>query len=307
MDQALKQRLVGATVLIVLGVVLLPMLLSGQPESRNEAARIEVPEKPPELSIETRRFPVGEPVPEHDPGTAATAADDAPLEIQPGEVEGGDAEGQGSEPEDIAAATDPPAEAGLQEAPTATGRSAEAASEPATEAVFPPGRYLVQVASFSSPGNANNLAATLRENQLPVVMDSVVTGAGRLHRVRVGPFDELADAEGSVARIRTLLSDLAPRVVDLRPDENAPVTDPSDPLVRWVVQAGSFSGQSNADELAAQLRDAGFAAFVEMVSDASGVSYKVKIGPVVERQSAVGLAAELRQKLAIDGLVMSVD
>ena len=59
MDQALKQRLVGATVLIVLGVILLPMLLSGQPEFQNETARIEVPEKPPELSIETRRFPVG--------------------------------------------------------------------------------------------------------------------------------------------------------------------------------------------------------------------------------------------------------
>ena len=46
MDQALKQRLVGATVLIILAVILLPMLLSGQPELQNESRRIELPDKP---------------------------------------------------------------------------------------------------------------------------------------------------------------------------------------------------------------------------------------------------------------------
>ena len=60
MDQALKQRLVGATVLIILAVILLPMLLSGQPELQNESRRIELPDKPPELSIDTRRFPIGQ-------------------------------------------------------------------------------------------------------------------------------------------------------------------------------------------------------------------------------------------------------
>jgi DedD protein len=170
-----------------------------------------------------------------------------------------------------------------------------------------PGRYLVQVASFSNPGNANNLAAILRENQLPVVMDNVVTSAGRLHRVRVGPFDELELANTSMAQIRALMSDLNPRVVDLRPDENAPVTDPSDPLVRWVVQAGSFADQGNADELVTRLRGAGFAAYLETLNSASATVYKVKIGPVIERQSAVALAAQLKEKLEIDGLVMSVD
>lgn len=307
MDQALKQRLVGATVLIVLGVVLLPMLLSGQPELQNEAARIEVPEKPPELSIETRRFPVGERSPSQP--SVTEAQEPADPEPQAGPVEAG-APVAGPAPVPatptgaVEETAEPAAESSTELAPP-DPRPAD--PQPGGEAGSARGRYLVQVASFSNPGNANNLATLLRENQLPVVLDNVVTGAGRLHRVRVGPFDELAAADASAERIRAILSDLSPRVVDLRPDENAPVTDPSDPLVRWVVQAGSFAEEANAAELGARLREAGFAAFVETVNDASSTAWKVKIGPVIERQSAVQLAAELKQKLAIDGLVMSVD
>ena len=62
MDKALKQRLVGASVLIILAVIVLPMLLSGRSDRlKHESSRIELPPKPDELSMETRRFPVGIP------------------------------------------------------------------------------------------------------------------------------------------------------------------------------------------------------------------------------------------------------
>ena len=62
MDKALKQRLVGASVLIILAVIVLPMLLSGRSDRlKHESNQIELPPKPDELSIETRRFPVGVP------------------------------------------------------------------------------------------------------------------------------------------------------------------------------------------------------------------------------------------------------
>ena len=62
MDKALKQRLVGASVLIILAVIVLPMLLSGRSDTlKQESREIELPPKPEELSIETRRFPIGIP------------------------------------------------------------------------------------------------------------------------------------------------------------------------------------------------------------------------------------------------------
>ena len=64
MDKALKQRLVGASVLIALAVVVLPMLLGGRPgDKTQQAQKIELPPQPAELDFETRRYPVGEKAP----------------------------------------------------------------------------------------------------------------------------------------------------------------------------------------------------------------------------------------------------
>ena len=53
MDIALKQRLVGASVLIALAVIVLPMLLGGRPEGTvTESRNIEIPEQPGELKFE---------------------------------------------------------------------------------------------------------------------------------------------------------------------------------------------------------------------------------------------------------------
>lgn len=275
------------------------MLLSGQPQLQNETRRIEVQEKPPELSIETRRFPIGgqgADRPSQVPQTIAEPEPDSPPALA------GAASGPESEPS--------PAQAEPKKSPGPNAAGETASVSPGSAAQLPgpaPGRYLVQVASFSNAGNANQLAEVLSQGQLPVLLDNVLTGAGRLHRVRVGPFDQLDEANASLEHIRSLMSDLNPRVVDLRPDENSPVTDPSDPLVRWVVQAGSFADEVNARDLVARLRLNGFAAFSETVRNSSGAVFKVKIGPFIERQGAVDSAAELNQRLDINGLVMSVD
>ncbi|NIP18333.1 MAG: hypothetical protein GWM87_09380 [Xanthomonadales bacterium] len=292
MDKALKQRLVGASVLIVLAVIVLPMLLSGQPESQQDTRGIEVPARPSELSFETRRFPIGEQA----GSPAATAG--AQSAAVPGGEQTGDA------PEEIPAMT--------ERAPESPGRQIAPNPQPPAVAVEPaaPGRYLVQVGSFSSSGNANRLAGRLREGGMPVLLDTVETSAGRLHRVRVGPFDAETGAQEAVQDIRARipdLKDLNPRVLDLRPDESAPVTEPSDPLVRWVVQVGSFAEEGNATDLVQRLRDNGFSAFTAAVTEPGGVSYKVRIGPVIERQTAVETVARLQSELAMEGLVISVD
>jgi len=85
------------------------------------------------------------------------------------------------------------------------------------------------------------------------------------------------------------------------------VTDPGDPLVRWVVQAGSFSSDENADKLVSELRAAGFEAYREKVSEASTTLYKVRIGPELRRETAVEVAARLAREFDIQGLVMSTD
>lgn len=287
--------------LIALAVVILPMMLGGTPDGQQETRSIEVPPKPSELSFETRRFPVGNPVGDKPSAIKSTTPVEPEPEISISSPARGNGQGEvSSEPPkvDIKPLQAPQVVTTEPDRPRSVNTPPQQAS----------GRYLVQVASFSTTKNANNLAARLRLDNLPVLMDTIESAAGVLHRVRVGPFDELAAAQSAMNLIRAQVPDVVnPRVIDLRPDESAPITDPSDPLVRWVVQLGSFSDLSNAESLVKQLRDEGFSAYQVRESDQSGASYKVRVGPEIERQEAVRIAAEIKQKLSHDGIVMSVD
>jgi len=336
MDKALKQRLVGASVLIILAVIILPMLLSGRSDRlKHESSQIELPPKPDELSIETRRFPVGV------PSKPVPAAEQKPAEYK----EPDNREQTQTDRIDLASSTTEEQAAALQTetdsdksrlAVTTADNVQIAQGEPAqtpapadavehtpkvTSIILKSGkeesldvsqvvaeseitpRYLVQVASFSNERNANALADLLKAENLPVLMDVVDRPAGRMYRVRVGPYAKRPDADALVASLRTKMSDLTPRVLDLRPDDSAPVSTPSDPLVRWVVQVGSFSKSKSAQDLVAKLRLAGLSAFSEKVTSATGTVYKVRIGPELDREKAAELAQKVKTEHKLDTFV----
>lgn len=305
MDKALKQRLVGASVLVALAVVVLPMLLSGQPENQQESRRIDLPDKPPELSIETRRFPIGDQDGSQpsvlEPPPPARLEVEEPVQQAPLQQTSPTGSGETH-------SSSQPLEQPEDTPPEQVDVAAQDQSEPESQ-VQPAeaGRYLVQVASFSNVSNANRLAGRLRQADMPVLLDTVEATAGVLHRVRIGPFSDRGQADGAITELNRLMPDLSPRVMDLRPDETAPVSDPSDPLIRWVVQVGSFGEADNADNLVFRLRDAGYRASSLAVTSDGATSYKVRVGPVILRQDAVDMAAAIQRDLGLDGLVMSAD
>jgi DedD protein len=312
MDKALKQRLVGASVLIILAVIVLPMLLSGRSDTlKQESRQIELPVKPEELSVETRRFPVGV------PNKPAMTEDKEPPqqtlesaeEIADDMVPTASDSGSGEMAEQITDADSGVEDVVVEKPPAVTsitlnsGKSPDVLEPENVEAAIDGPRYLVQVASFSSEKNANTLAGRLRTAKLPVVMDEVERTAGRLYRVRVGPYAERADADAVVASLRSQMTDLSPRVLDLRPTESAPVSTPSDPMVRWVVQVGSFGSANSAEALVVQLRLSGLTAFSEKVSSAGKTAYKVRIGPEIDRDKAAELARKVKADHGLDGFV----
>ena len=325
MDKALKQRLVGASVLIILAVIVLPMLLSGRSDTLNtESRQIELPPKPEELSFETRRFPVGIPdkpvsattqkIDQKDSGeTLSLQQEEDSAEPQPSEESPEENTVAVTSPDDLAdepeeSATDtvvaPPAVTTVILNAPETSEIVEPEAEPVrSEDTQGQGRYLVQVASFSSEQRANAMAAELRAKNMPVVMDVVDRTAGRLHRVRVGPYAERSDADAVVRQIKSINNGLSPRIMDTRPGDSAPVSAPSDPLVRWVVQVGSYNNAATAESEVAKLRLIGLTAFSEKVTSAKGTAYKVRIGPEINRENAVQLAKEIKAKHHIDGFV----
>jgi DedD protein len=70
-----------------------------------------------------------------------------------------------------------------------------------------------------------------------------------------------------------------------------------------VVQVGSFTEQARADALVTQLRGAGLPAFSERVTSRAGQVYKVRIGPEINRDRAVELAARIKREHGLDAFV----
>lgn len=333
MDKALKQRLVGASVLIILAVIVLPMILSGSSDRlQQESRQIELPPKPEELSIETRRFPVGvanKPSPAIDQDAVTKEGEDpktaaqveklvVPVNREPPDSASqqavmGDDPAPSSAENDVEVVSEAEEELAtadtIEERPPVasitlnSGRPENLDVKESSQTSAGTPRYLVQVGSFSSEKNANELASLLKADGFPVLMDVVDRTAGRLHRVRVGPYAGRSEADDVISSISAKDKKLTPRVVDLRPRESAPVSEPSDPLVRWVVQVGSFGNPKSADALVAELRLAGLTAFSEKVTSASGSVYKVRIGPELDREKATELARKVKREHQLDGFV----
>jgi len=73
----------------------------------------------------------------------------------------------------------------------------------------------------------------------------------------------------------------------------------------WIVQLGSFTDEENAQSLNKKLREAGYPAFVEPLKKNGIFSYRVRVGPEIKRSEADKLLKKLKEKMKLDGIVVS--
>ena len=76
-------------------------------------------------------------------------------------------------------------------------------------------------------------------------------------------------------------------------------------LSAWVVQAGSFSDEKNANQLRDKLRKAGYPAFVEAADGNRKSMFRVRVGPELDRNRADRYLKKLKEVFAIEGLVVA--
>ena len=182
MDEGLKQRIIGALVLVVAAVVFLPMLLSGQDET--EQVQVDVPEPPvlDEREIAAATPPsLPEPAPVPDiPQSAGAPADEPPATPLP----------DTASIEPVPVVTEPAAPAAEPEPAPA---EQPAAPVPATS-----GGWVIQQASFSSVDNAEGFRKTLAGQGYNAYTRSAQTDGKTIVRVYVGPLE----SREAAARVR---------------------------------------------------------------------------------------------------------
>ncbi len=76
-------------------------------------------------------------------------------------------------------------------------------------------------------------------------------------------------------------------------------------LSAWIVQIGSFTEEDNAQSLNKKLRTAGYPSFVEPLKRDGKISYRVRVGPEIKRSEADMLLKKLKEKMQLDGIVVS--
>lgn len=343
MEPALKQRLIGATVLVALAVIFLPMLIKGPaPESGASDVPLTLPEAPQD-KIETREVPL----------------------VMPGDPSANGAVG-----------LQPAAEPDDGKLPTVDTTTA-----PKTQPLPAPtggGDYAVSFGSYRTGSDADRVIAALAKEQLRGYREAVANASGQtVHRVRIGPFATQAEAEKARLQAGKVRNDVTTKVVVLNADaplpaastvvkpggpvsvptpvveakpvapvklpsngpvkpeqpikpvekpktpvatvppagskpaepkptakpETKPAPKPAAASVGFALQIGAFTNPAEADKLRDRARAAGFSAFVEQVRTDKGVLSRVRVGPVGSRAEADQLKAQVATKLGAAGIV----
>lgn len=324
MDDALRQRLVGAAVIIALAVIFLPMFLdSPEPAPTTQQMDLAIPPRP-EAGVETRRLPMdpamSAPQPVSEAVLEPAGSDVAEPTPPPAATPPQPAVTEPAAPAAAAAIerkpTPAPAPAPTTAAPASASASPEPAPAPAPPAAPAPkppapatgGRFVAQFGSYADRSNAEALVRDLGKAGVPASIEAVSAASGRsLHRVRSQAYATRADAEAARLSAQRQIAGLQSTVVELaRADATQSDPRPAQ-LSGWAVQVGVFSRKQGADELIARLRAAGYAAFSEPVRVGGGqTGYRVRVGPELKRENAVRIQGELRAKMKLaDALVVA--
>lgn len=188
MERALKERIIGAAILVLFVVLVVPIFLDGPPdETEMVSERVLLPgqedQKTQTVVLERNRT---DPVPLASSSTQAGEGDESNAA--------------------------PPKETRIEAPPVVAEKKTEPAAEvpaaaPKTPSTKPPptvsatGMWAVQLGSFSNKENAEKLAADLRKQGYAAFLSQLTTDGGQLHRVRIGPQKDRQSAEAMASRL----------------------------------------------------------------------------------------------------------
>jgi len=190
MDRRVKERLVGATILVVLMVLLVPELLSGPKPS---AAPVTNPAEPVRnVTVDLATQSIAAATPAQEPSAPVSAAESAASAAP-----AAPSTPQSAPPSAMTPSTSkteaPPAELETS-SPTPTSTAATAVHR----------SWSVQAGSFASRGNADKLVRQLKAQGFSVYVLTSGSGASLRHKVRIGPMADRSAAERAVGKLKAI-------------------------------------------------------------------------------------------------------
>jgi cell division septation protein DedD len=340
-DTPLKQRLIGAIVLVALAVIFLPMLVKGPaPDSGVASVPISAPAAPSDGQFETRELPLVAPTgaatglqgpsssqPLQDAAAAAPAAADSSPAVAAGNfaVSFG-AYGSQADADAVIAYLKKSQLPGFSEPATINGRQAwrvrvgpyadRAEAEAARlQAVKVRNDVKAEVVTLDARAD-NAVAAAPAATPTPAAASAssaTAAAAGNTVQTESLPPEPVAAAKPAASKPEPKPDPkpaaAVPKPEPAKPDTATaakPVAAPAAPAassVGFAVQLGAFGQAAEANALRDKVRAAGFSAFVEQVRTDKGTLNRVRVGPVANRAEAENLKAQVASKVGVAGMV----
>ncbi|WP_310566262.1 SPOR domain-containing protein [Hydrogenophaga sp.] len=216
-----RHRLIGAAVLVLLGVVGFSLLFDTQPRPLPVDIPIVIPAKntPSSLPAPKAKAPAAEPTPAAAPTTTArVAASDSlgPREevvepvatskaVAPAKVEAKSEPKAETKPKaEVLAKVEPPKPAAKPAVSDADRARALLEGKTADKADAASQRIVVQVGAFADAARARDARLKLERAGLKTYTHVAETADGKRIRVRVGPYATKAEADKAAARVKAL-------------------------------------------------------------------------------------------------------
>ena len=340
MDTPLKQRLIGAIVLVALAVIFLPMLVKGPaPDSGVANVPIAAPDAPGDGQFETRELPLvapaggatglqsgqAKPVEE-----AAAPATPPTVDTSPAVAAGNyavtfGAYGSQADADAVIAYLKRSQLPGFTETASINGRpawrvrvgpyadraQAEAARLQAVKVRGDVKAEVITLDASAAPSSAVAATPAAPSASTPVAAPSP-TAAGNPVRSESLPASTPTAAAPPVAKPEAPKPQPKPEPAKPQPKPEATASKPEAPAtpaapaassVGFAVQLGAFGQANDANALRDKVRAAGFSAFVEQVRTEKGTLHRVRVGPVANRADAEQLKAQVAAKVGVAGMV----
>jgi DedD protein len=192
MDQLLKQRLIGAIVIISLAVIFIPMILEG-PDDELSSRTQDMP-PPPSIDYQAEvELPVPAESPESFKPPTATITEQEVSAIPEPSTPEHDAVTSQAEP---AIRQPEPVESAKTPIPAVAKQpSSRVATKTTTAPATTQGAWILQAGSFSQQSNATSLRDRLKKAGYQVAVQDVKGTDGYLYRVLIGPVSDRKAAE----------------------------------------------------------------------------------------------------------------
>ncbi len=323
MDLALKKRMIGAAVIIALVVIFVPMFFDEERVGKNQSISIEIPDEPEDLKHKVIQIDTASGVsdnksdlqvsqPEVITNKPGTIVEETIVDVvdntQP-KTDVGNTLNQTEvkpEPNDLVIQINEDTQQDVTEPKIDVSQPIKPAikKDIVQESSNDSGdqdSYKIKLGSFTQQKNAQQLKAQVINLGINAVVQK--DPSSELFKVYSQSFKTMRNAQKVIETIEKSQLNIGKPTIE---KFDKPTTKAFDSALDtgWIVQIGSFSNQTNSLKLRNKIRDKGFVAFIDEITNSKNqILYRLRIGPYATRDEAELAKKKIAQNMQLNGII----